>query len=71
MTTRTGSYPLAAVTAVASHPLGRIPDRPLAFDEFGSGHFMSRTALPPGRFHVHVSVTAGGHLARFDDQVPA
>ncbi len=71
VTTQTGAYPIAAVTAVASHPLGRIPDQPLRFDAAGPGRFVSRAALPAGRFHVHVSVTAGGHIARFEDQVPA
>lgn len=71
VTTRTGAYPVASVTAVASHPLGRIPDQALIFDAAGPGRFVSRAALPAGRFHVHVGVVAGGHVARFEDQVPA
>ena len=71
VTARTGTTPVAAVTAIASHPLGRIPDQALAFDEVAPGRYVSRAALPAGRFHIHVRVTAGGHDARFDDQVPA
>ena len=71
VTANTGAFPIAAVTALASHPLGSIPDRYLAFDAAGPGRFVSRAALPPGRFHLHVAITAGGHEARFEDQVPA
>lgn len=71
VTTATGAAPVATVTAVASHPIGRTPDQALAFDATGPGRFVSRAALPAGRFHLRVSVAAGGHVARFQSEVPA
>lgn len=60
----------AIVTAVAVHPLGRIPDRSLSFAATGDA-YLSRDALPPGRFTVRVRVSSGGRSADFVDGVPA
>lgn len=61
----------AVVTAVASHPLGRIPDQPLRFTPTADGSFVSHAALPAGRFLIRVKVAAQGHVADFDDDLPA
>ena len=61
----------AVVTAVASHPLGRIPDRTLIFTAITGGAYVSRDALPSGRFLIRVKVRAMGHVADFDGDVPA
>lgn len=60
----------AVVTAIASHPLSRIPDQPLHFTATG-GSYVSNTALPAGRFFIRLKVAAQGHVADFDDDVPA
>jgi nitrogen fixation protein FixH len=61
----------AAVTleAVARHPLGRLPDRSLAFDRLGNGQFLSREALPEGRWDVRIPLAAGGHLWRRQERL--
>lgn len=67
----TGAIPRGAlVTAVAVHPLGRVPDRGLAFAATRDG-YLSRTALPPGRFMVRVRLSSGGRRADFDQEVAA
>ena len=70
---RMPSGPLAGaqVSAVASHPLGRAPDVPLAFAAVGEGRFVSRAALPAGRWLIHLTVRQGARTVRFDDEVPA
>lgn len=50
--------------AVARHPLGRLPDRPLAFDRLDNGQFLSRQALPDGRWDVRLVLAADGHVWR-------
>lgn len=62
--------PGAAVTAIASHPLGRIPDQPLRFTASG-GSYRAVAPLPPGRFVIRVKVAAGGHVADFRGDLPA
>lgn len=58
-----------AVDAVASHPLGRAPDRALAFVRVGAGRYRSTTPLPAGRWRLHVELGSGGRSARFAAQV--
>jgi nitrogen fixation protein FixH len=55
----------ARVTGVATHPLGRAPDQNLDFERAGENQYRSRQALPPGRWHVLVSVRSGSREARF------
>jgi nitrogen fixation protein FixH len=59
----------ATVTAEARHPLGRKPDMALRFDEDASGAYVSRTALPEGRWILRFDVEAGGKTWRGEDQV--
>lgn len=61
----------AAVTGVAEHPLGRLPDLELRFRNLGSGRYRSIEALPPGRWRVRLDVRRAGQRARFIDEVPA
>ena len=60
----------SVVTAIASHPLGRVPDQALTFTAVGEG-YRSTVPVPAGRFLIRVKVHAEGHVADFDDQVPA
>jgi len=61
----------AVVTVRATHPLGRMPERDLAFRSVGNGRFVSTTALPAGRWLLRVDVRHGADDARFDDEIPA
>ena len=56
-----GEQPLegALVSAVASHPLGRAEDRPLAFEPTGAGRYRSMVPLPEGRWSLHLTVQRG------------
>lgn len=59
----------ARVTAVARHPLGRLPDREIAFGSRGEGRFLSRNELPDGRWHLRLEVTAGGKTWRREEEL--
>jgi len=61
----------ATVTATAEHPLGRLPDIRLRFQDRGDGHYRSLEALPAGRWRVRLDVRRAGQRARFVDEVPA
>ncbi|MDZ7587641.1 MAG: FixH family protein [Parasphingorhabdus sp.] len=53
-----------AVTAMASHPLGRAPEKMIVFQPQGDGNYLSKTALPKGRWLMHVEVTRGADRYR-------
>lgn len=59
----------ANVSAVARHPLGRLPDQPLAFEPNGEGRFLSTSALPEGRWQLRLEVTAGGRVWRREEEI--
>jgi len=59
----------AAVKAVARHPLGSVPDRPLTFDSIGKHQFLSRQSLPDGRWGVRLTVAAEGHIWRREERL--
>jgi nitrogen fixation protein FixH len=68
----TGRLPAGAmVAATASHVLGRVPEQHLVFSALGQGVWRSATAVPAGRFNVHVRVRAAGQTGDFTDEVPA
>ncbi|MFV0624863.1 FixH family protein [Sphingomonas sp. ac-8] len=67
----TGPLYGAAIEAVATHPLGREPERRLHFVAVGGGAFASQQPLPEGRWLLRIDVREGRDTARFDDQVPA
>jgi nitrogen fixation protein FixH len=54
----------ARVEAVARHPLGRMPDRSLSLLERGGGEFVSRAALPAGRWTVRLTIESEGRIWR-------
>ncbi len=59
----------AAVTAVARHPLGRLPDMALAFEPGGGGRFLSTGELPEGRWLLRLEVTSGGETWRREEEL--
>jgi nitrogen fixation protein FixH len=59
----------AALKAVARHPLGRLPHRALSFDRLGNGQFLSRQALPDGRWDVRLAAAAAGHVWRHEEHL--
>lgn len=54
----------AVLKAVARHPLGRLPDRTIAFERIGPDRYLSRQALPDGRWDLRLTVAAGGRVWR-------
>lgn len=59
----------AVLTAVARHPLGRAPDRELAFARLSDGRFRSLEALPAGRWRLRIAVQAHNRLWRTEGDV--
>ncbi len=59
----------AAVSAVARHPLGKVPDQQLTFVAVGPGRFISHETLPSGRWRLRVIVSASGHNWRQEQDV--
>lgn len=53
------------VSAIASHPLGRAPDRAIAFAPTSRGNYLTTRALPPGRWMLKITVTNGRNVAYF------
>ncbi len=53
----------ATVSAIARHPLGRLPDRHLAFAE-QQGGFRCTSALGYGRWQLIVTIVRGGRTMR-------
>ena len=58
-----------ALKAMARHPLGRLPDRALTFDRTANGQYLSRQALPEGRWDVRLTLAAEGHLWRREERL--
>jgi len=59
----------AILTAVARHPLGRLPDQALAFTPSSAGLFLSTTPLPAGRWRLRVQVQSNGQQWRHEEDV--
>jgi len=59
----------ATVSASARHPLGRMPDRELAFEPTGESRFLSTGALPAGRWLLRLEVVAGGQTWRRQEEI--
>jgi len=55
----------ARVTAVAAHPLGRLPERQLTFRQVAPGRYRALEAVPAGRWRMTLTVTAQGDSAHF------
>lgn len=62
--TITGAPDNARVSAVAWHPLGRLPVVPLAFASGSPGQFLSSAPLPEGRWRLRIEVEAQGRTWR-------
>lgn len=60
----TGLSGEAIVTAEARHPLGREADRALAFTAQGDGRYISREALPDGRWTLRLAAEQAGQIWR-------
>jgi nitrogen fixation protein FixH len=64
--------PLSArIAGLAEHPLGRMPDIVIGFEEVAPGRYRSVQALPAGRWRLKLDVTGAGRTAYFLDEVPA
>lgn len=61
------AYPV--VTAVARHPLGRMPDAMLTFSRDAEGGYVSREVLPQGRWTLRFTVDAQGRTWRREQEV--
>lgn len=61
----------AVVSAVASHPLGRAPDRAIRFTRTGDGQYVATRPLRAGRWTLKITVTSGKNVARFTEDIPA
>ena len=61
----------AVVSAVASHPLGREPDRAIGFVRNSAGGYIAMQRLPAGRWKLKITVTSGTTVARFTEDIPA
>jgi nitrogen fixation protein FixH len=59
-----GAPQAVAVTAMARHPLGRLPDQALVFHHEGAGRYVSTAALPAGRWTVRLQLAAGDQIWR-------
>ena len=67
--TLTGAPAGASISAMARHPVGRFPDRQIAFSAMGAGRFVSTQPMPEGRWQLHVEARAGGHVWRSEELV--
>lgn len=54
----------AAISAVASHPLGRAPEQTISFKEIGPGRYLAVAPLPRGRWIVHFTVISANRDKR-------
>lgn len=66
-----GGEVAGSVRATARHPLGRAPDRPLAFVRAADGAYVATQPLPSGRWHLNLVVTIGASKGRFEAEVAA
>ena len=58
-----------ALDVVARHPLGRMPDRALAFVALGGGRFVSTSVLPQGRWRLRLAVRQDGKTWRSEGDI--
>lgn len=59
----------AALSAVARHPLGTRPDKPLRFIPRGGGEYVSVEPLPADRWRLRLTVRDDGRLWRHEGDV--
>ena len=65
----TGGAAGFAASGTAHHPLGRAPDKVLAFASAADGRLVSATSLPAGRWLVRLKVTGPGASIRLRETV--
>jgi len=65
----TGAPSETVLAADARHPLGRLPDRALHFEQVAGTHFLSREALPAGRWTLRLEARAGGKTWRAEEPI--
>lgn len=59
------------LSGIAHHPLGRLPDRWLRFEQSGSGRWTSDQPLPAGRWRLRLTLSSSGKSARFIAEIEA
>lgn len=59
-----GAPPQVTVQARARHPLGTQADRTIGFERIAPGRFLSREALPAGRWTLRLTLSADGRIWR-------
>ncbi len=64
-----GAPASAALAGDVWHPLGRLPDLTLGFSRSDDGSFVSRQALPPGRWRLRLEVKAGTQRWRDEQEI--
>lgn len=69
MVTVTGAPADVAVQATARHPLGRKPDQALEFEPQGGGRFLSRSALPEGRWTLRLQLAEGPRIWKREEEL--
>ncbi|MFC4254375.1 hypothetical protein GRI97_02985 [Altererythrobacter xixiisoli] len=69
MVTVTGAPADVTVHATARHPLGRMPDQALDFEPQGGGRFLSRSALPEGRWTLRLQLAAGAREWKREEEL--
>lgn len=65
-----GPGPRASVTGLARHPLGRQPDRSLAFERGADGVFVASEVLPAGRWTLNLELREGAATWRQEQDLP-
>lgn len=58
-----------AISAQARHPLGLEKSQDFRFDRMADGRFISREALPAGRWRLRIEVNANGQRFRTEQDV--
>ena len=66
----TGAPAGVTLAAEARHPLGHQPDADLTFEYRGAGRFLSREALPAGRWILRLAATDGERTWRQEQRLP-
>ena len=56
-------------SGMARHPLGRLPDVPLAFVAQGNGRYETTVRLPEGRWTIRLEGRSGKDLWRAEEEL--
>ncbi len=57
------------MTAIARHPLGRLPDQTMTFSQNADGTYVSAQTLPAERWRLRIGVNAGGKIWRTEEDI--